>query len=108
MGLSHLRAHLFCYNLIDNPICQFCNVEPETTGHYVLRCPSFHAARTRYLLGIIANLDHDYVNALNDDKILDIFLFGDLELDDQVNEVLFSMALTFINSSKRFDMRIVR
>ncbi len=108
MGLSHLRAHLFHYNLIDNPICQFCNVEPETTGHYVLRCPSFHAARTSYLLGIIANLDLEYVNALDDDKILDIFLYGDLELDDQVNEVLFSMALTFINSSKRFDMRIVR
>ncbi len=108
LGLSHLRAHLFQYNLIDDPVCQFCNVEIETTGHYVLRCPSFHAARTNYLLGIIANLDQDYVQALNDDKILDIFLYGDVELDNQVNEVLFTMALTFINSSKRFDMRIVQ
>ncbi len=64
MGLSHLRAHLFHYNLIDNPDCQFCNIEPETTGHYVLRCPSFHAARTNYLLGLIANLEMDYVNNL--------------------------------------------
>ncbi len=108
LGLSHLRAHLFHYNLIDNLTCQFCNIEPETTGHYILRCPSFHTARTKYLLGIIVNLDMDYINDLNDAKILEIFLYGDLELDDQVNEILFSMALTFINSSKRFDIRIVR
>ena len=108
MGLSHLRAHLFQYNLINNPICQFCNIEPETTGHYVLRCPSFHVARTNYLLGLIANLDMDYINNLDDATILDIFLYGDLNLDDRVNEILFTMSLTFINSSKRFDTRIVR
>ena len=91
MGLSHLRAHLFHYNLIGDPMCQFCNIESETTGHYVLRCPSFHAARTNYLLGLIANLDMVHINALNDDKILNIFLYGDVELDDQKNELLGSV-----------------
>ncbi len=108
LGLSHLRAHLFQYNLIANPVCQFCDLEPETTGHFILRCPSFHAPRTNYLLGLIANLDMDYINDLNDEKILQLFLCGDLDLDDRTNELLFTMALTFINSSKRFDMRIVR
>ena len=83
LGLSHLRAHLFRYNLIDNPICQFCNIEVETTAHYILRCPSFHAARTNYLSSLIANLDRLYLENLNDDKILDLFLYGDLELDDR-------------------------
>ncbi len=108
MGLSHLRYHLFIHSLIASPICQFCNIEPETVGHYILRCPTFHNARTNYLLGLIANCDTAYVNDLNDEKICDIFLHGDLNLDDHTNNVLFEMALTFISSTRRFDQRIVR
>ncbi len=32
---------------------------------------------------------------------------GDSELDDGLNVILFTMALTFISSSKRFDSRMV-
>ncbi len=108
LGLSHLRAQLYHYNLINDPICQFCNIEPETVGHYVLRCPAFNAPRTNYLLGLIANLDREYIGNLDDAKILDIFLYGDPKLEDRINELFFSMALTFINTSRRFDFRIVR
>ncbi len=69
LGLSHLRGHLFQYNLIDDPECQFCHLEPETRSHYILRCPTFNAARTRYLLGLVVNLSRQYLTDLNDNKI---------------------------------------
>ncbi len=73
LGLSHLRAHLFQYNLIDNPICQFCNLEAETTSHYILRCPTYNAVRVRFLMGLTNLLDRNYIASLNDDKIIIIW-----------------------------------
>ncbi len=108
LGLSHLRSHLYYYGLINDPICQFCNIEPETVDHYVLRCPSFHAARVNYLTGLLANLDGGFLNNLNDSMKIDLFLHGNSELDNDTNVILIEMALTFINTSKRFDMRLVQ
>ena len=108
LGLNHLRAHLYHYGLINDPFCQFCNIEPETVDHCVLRCPSFHAARTNYLIGLLANLDGGFLNNLNDSMKIELFLHGNSELDKDTNVILFEMALTFINTSKRFDMRLLQ
>ena len=108
LGLSHLRAHLFQYNLIDNPICQFCNLEPETTSHYILRCPTYNTVRVRFLIGLIALLDRDYVASLNDDKIVDLFLHGDPLLNHDINVNIITMAQQFIVDSKRFSLRILQ
>ncbi len=95
LGLSHLRSHLFSHNLVDNPVCQFCNLEPETTDHYILRCPTYNNVRVRYLMDITNLLDPIYIASLDDDKMVDIFLHGDNELDFETNKQLFSMAQTF-------------
>ncbi len=108
LGLSHLRAHLFQYNLIDNPICQFCNLEPETTSHYILRCPTYNTVRVRFLIGLITLLDRDYVASLNDDKIVDLFLHGDPLLNHDTNVNIITMAQQFIVDSKRFSLRILQ
>ena len=41
-GLSHLNEHKFKHNFRDflNPLCA-CNLGPETTYHYLLRCHLF-------------------------------------------------------------------
>ena len=108
LGLSHLRAHLFQYNLIDNPTCQFCGLEPETTSHYILRCPTYNAVRVRFLLGLTTLLDHDYITSLNDDKIVDLFLYGDPILNHNINVDIITMAQAFITDSKRFNLRILQ
>ncbi len=108
LGLSHLRAHLFQYNLIDNPICQFCNLEPETTSHYILRCPTYNTVRVRFLIGLITLLDRNYVASLNDDKIVDLFLKGDPLLNHDTNVNIITMAQQFIVDSKRFNLRILQ
>ncbi len=107
LGLSHLRAHLFQYNLIDDPTCQFCNLEPETTSHYILRCPTYNRVRVRFLIGLTGLLDHNYISSLNDDKIVQLFLHGDPELNFDINSSIISMAQSFITDSKRFHLRVL-
>ncbi len=108
LGLSHLRSHLFSHNLIDNPICQFCNLEPETIDHYIVRCPTYNNVRVRFLMDLANLLDPQYIASLDDSKIVEIFLYGDNELTYDTNKQLFSMAQSFLIDSKRFDMRMLR
>ena len=44
LGLSHLREHKFENSSQDtlNPLCS-CGLDIETTSHYFLHCPLFHA-----------------------------------------------------------------
>ena len=102
VGLSHLRSHLFTYNLIDDPMCQHCYLENETTEHYVLRCPTFTVQRMLYLQGLTNILDHEYIANLSDNDIVHLFLHGDLALSNTINFDLFSMAQTYIIDTSRF------
>ena len=44
LGLRHLREHKFKHSFQGtlNPLCS-CGVDIETTSHYFLHCPLFHA-----------------------------------------------------------------
>ncbi len=108
LGLSHLRAHLFRNNLIPDPMCQFCNLEVETISHYLLRCPTYTVHRVRYLMDLNNILDPPYIAGLNDEKIVSLFLYGDKNLNFDINEQLFIMAQSFIVNSKRFSPRILQ
>ena len=69
MGLSHLNEHKFKNNFCDflNPLCA-CNLELETTSHYLLRCHLFQKER-RTLLNDMKEIDQhiitDHKNDLN-------------------------------------------
>ena len=108
LGLSHLRAHLFQYNLINNPTCEFCNLEPEATSHYILRCPTYNRVRVQFLIGLTGLLHHKYITSLNDDNIVQLFLHGDPNLSFDINSSIISMAQSFIVDSKRFNLRVLR
>ena len=53
-------------------------------------------------------LEPPYVAGLNDENIVNLFLYGDINLDQHTNEQLFIMAQTFIVNSKRFTPRILQ
>ncbi len=108
LGLSHLRAHLYSNNIIPDPTCQFCGLEVETLDHYLLRCPTYTIHRVRYLMDINTVLPPPYIASLNDDKIVELFLYGDSNLDYNINVELFIMAQTFLNNSIRFSQRVLR
>ncbi len=102
LGLSHLRSHLSTYNLINDPLCQQCNLESETIEHYLIRCPSYTIPRIRYLQSLIESYDYNYVSSLSDFDLVDKFLHGDSTLSNTDNLNLFSMAQTYIIDTDRF------
>ena len=59
LGLSHLKAHLYTHNLIDDPICDSCKLESETTAHYLLRCPLYAVQRAKFLSDLLLVLEND-------------------------------------------------
>ncbi len=87
------------------PVCKSCGLESESVTHYLLRCPTFHAQRTVYLAGLLQTLDPTHIANLDDNLIVELFLYGDKKLSDNINLNLFTMAQTFITSSNRFDNR---
>ena len=66
MGLPHLNEHKFKHNFrnLHNLPCA-CNLEPETTSHYLLRCHLFQTER-KTLLNDIKEIDE---HIITDDKI---------------------------------------
>ena len=60
-GLSHLNEHKLKHNFRSflNPLCA-CNMEPETTSHYLLRCHLFQTKR-RTLLNDIKEIHEKIV-----------------------------------------------
>ncbi len=102
LGLSHLKSHLFTYNLINSPLCG-CGLETETTEHYILRCSSFGVARIEMYHTMVEILDNHLVTTLTrDSDIVNLFLFGHNELSFDKNMLVFKMAQTYINNSERF------
>ncbi len=102
LGLSHLKSHLFTYNLVASPLCG-CGLEPETTDHYILRCPAFGVARIDMYQKMVDILPHSLLTTLRTDSdIVNLFLFGHKELNSDKNRLIFEMAQTYINASERF------
>ncbi len=85
LGLSHLRSHLFTYNLSNDSLCQQCNLENETIEHYLIRCPAYTIPRIRYLQALIDSYDYNYVAGLSDLDMVDKFLHGDPTLSNSDN-----------------------
>ena len=54
LGLSHLKQHLYNYNLINPPYCENndCLRLHETSAHYFLFSPKYHSQRQRMLTRI--------------------------------------------------------
>ena len=102
LGLSHLKAHLFTYNLIPSPICG-CGIEAETTEHYIIRCPTFGVARIEMYHTMIGILGNNLLATLRKDSdIVNLFLYGHNDLSYDKNRLIFKMAQTYINASERF------
>ncbi len=103
LGLSPLSDHLYTNNIIDDPLCKLCNLENETTAHYLLRCPHFARQRAAFLSGLLEIIDADYLNTLRDNDIVNLFLFGDEEFPYQANLMLNEISQTYIIDSERFN-----
>ena len=102
LQLSPLKAHLFRYNLTDNPFCPSCGEEIETTLHYFLTCRTYEIPR-RTLLHSLEMLD---ANMASDTTKLDFVIFGasDSSISEiiRVNKILFRHICIYLTKTNRF------
>ena len=84
LGLSHLREHKFKHSFQDslNPFCS-CGLDIESTGHYLLHCPTYTTER-RTLLSTIENIDSNFID-IPEPVLIEILFFGSNSIDANAN-----------------------
>ena len=102
LGLSHLREHKFKHSFQDtlNPLCS-CGLDIETTSHYFLHCPLFHAERST-LLNKVNEIDCPIFNK-SELVVTLILLFRDRSFKDEVNLLILNATIDFVLSTNRYD-----
>ena len=105
VGLSKLNFHKFKHNFLDtlNPMCP-SNDGIEDTEHFLLLCPSFHPQR-RDLLARVTDLLRPFfeITNLSRDRLMNLLLYGDQELPNNLNKHILELTIRFINETGRFD-----
>ncbi len=106
VGLSHLRDHKFRHNFFDtiNPLCS-CNIESETTSHYLLHC-SFYVDIRKTLLDKIIDLIGPIAN-LSDVNLVKLLLYGDLSYNLEINASILKCTIAYLKTSERFDIPLL-
>ena len=105
VGFSKLNFHKFKHNFRDtvNPMCP-TNDGIEDTEHFLLLCPSFDVQR-RDLLAEVSQLVRPFVqiNSLSNVVLINLLLYGDKDLSDNMNKNILELTLNFIHKTGRFD-----
>ena len=109
LGLSHLKHHLFRYNIIQSAYCGnvTCDNLPETSSHFLLYCPRYEPQRRSMLKEIskiiFPGTSYITVIALMSDHLCNILLHGSEDLSLEENKKVFDYVFKFIHESGRFD-----
>jgi hypothetical protein len=92
MHCSNLRHHLYELHVIDDPVC-LCGLDVEDTKHYFMNCPLYNTNRTSLI---------NTINALSNFSV-DVILYGDDNIDIELNCIIFAAVHDFILESERFN-----
>ena len=101
LHFSHLNEHKFWHNFratID-PMCS-CNLEPETTLHYLLGCNFSSDLRTELLNDICAL--NPTLKKLSHEKFLNILLYESEDFSFKTNKKIIKSTIKFLKTSERF------
>ena len=103
LGLNHLREHKFRHNFADtlNPLWP-CSIELETKAHFFLRCHFYNVIRAN-LVSDFLNIDSS-VPTENDEKLLDILLYGNSKFNTTTNQniLIWNLLKTLTDLTTRF------
>ena len=88
--VSSLNFDLFVKNVADSPLCRCGSI--ENAQHFFFHCTFYQAQR------------NELINAVSpyQQPSLNLFLFGDLSLSQEINKMIFEHVYKFITNSKRF------
>ena len=101
LGLSHLKHHLFRYNIIQSAHCEnvTCDNLPETSSHFLLYCPRYEPQRRSMLKEIskiiFPGTSYITVIALMSDHLCNIILHGSEDLSLEENKKVFADLFLF-------------
>ncbi len=102
LGLSHLRAQLYHYNIVEDPYCPNCPSTPETATHFFLKCPKNSLHRNEMFQNCQQAIDNDLRN-IKSSQILKVLLEGNDEMyDNETEKRLFNVVHTYISKTERF------
>ena len=106
LGFSHLREHKFRHGFRDilNPLCP-CSIDTETTAHYFL-CFHFYNANRSVLINELNEIN-SFFSTLNENKFIDLILYGSDKFDDKKNQNILMSIIKFIKDSQRFDENLL-
>ena len=106
LGFSHLRDHKFRHGFRDilNPRCP-CSIETETTAHYFLCCHFYNANRSA-LMNELNEIDSSF-STLNENKFIDLILYGSDKFDHKKNHNILMSTIKFTKDSERFDENLL-
>ena len=106
LGFSHLREHKFRHGFrnILNPLCS-CSIKAETTTHYFLGC-HFYNAKTSALINELNEVGISF-SSLNENKFIDLILYGSEKFDDKKNDKILISTIKFIKDSQRFNEKLL-
>ena len=101
VDFSDLRSHIYNHKFnCPSSICK-CQIEEETTQHYLTRCPLFQVQRSILLNDISRVLDND-VTLLQDDHLSNLLIYGSPAHNTVTNKLILESTIRFIKESKRF------
>ena len=106
LGFSNLRDQKFRHGFRDilDPLCP-CSIETEATAHYFLRCHFYNANRSA-LMNELNEIDSSF-STLNENKFIDLILYGSDKFDDKKNHNILMSTIKFIKDSQRFDENLL-
>ena len=87
---SYLNFDLFVKNISDSPLCLCGSI--ENAQHFFFHCTKYQAQRNE-LINAISPYQYPSLN---------LFLYGDLSMPQDVNSIRFEKVYKYIISTKRF------
>ena len=77
-------------------------MDTETTRHYILKCICYINLRRDLLRMVDDILEVNNIYPLNEDKLVELLLYGHKDLHPRVNQTLLKATINFISKTGRF------
>ena len=102
VGLSPLKSHKKNHKFLDTPDDKCLCKHPETTKHFLLKCPIYNIHRLSLFQTLNPILLANNLHQLNDNEMSSLLLYGHKKVQFHENQVIIKATIYFIEKTSRF------